>query len=57
MSCEHLWKCYRRDKLTTDEGTKVLLFFRCKLCGYKFESDDFEDDEKDYLEKGVYEDF
>ncbi len=56
MSCEfgHSWKVVRKDKLTTDEGTKVLAHLKCKVCGFQFTSDEFEDDEKDYEEKVIF---
>lgn len=47
----HQWKVYRRDKLCTDEGTKMILFFKCKICSCKFDTSDDEemiDDEHDY---------
>ena len=56
MSCEfgHSWKVVRKDKLTTDEGTKVLIQFKCKVCGFQVTSDELEDDEKDYEEKVIF---
>jgi 5-methylcytosine-specific restriction endonuclease McrA len=50
----HQWKCYRKDKICSDEGTQLILFFRCKICGCKFDTADAEEinfDEKDYEEK------
>lgn len=45
--CGGEWKVIRRDVLTTEEGTKVIIHFKCRLCGYTFQSDEM-DDEKDY---------
>jgi hypothetical protein len=44
------WKCYRKDKVCSDEGTRLILFFRCKVCGAKFDTVDEENDfdEKDW---------
>lgn len=57
MACElgHCWKVVRRDKLTTENGTMVILFFRCKVCGFAYSSDEAELEEKDYEEKPVFE--
>lgn len=47
----HQWKCYRKDRLTNDENTTLILFFRCKVCGFQFNSADSDEvnvDEKDY---------
>jgi hypothetical protein len=50
MSCElgHCWKVVRRDKLTTESGTMVIVFFRCKVCGFAYSSDEAELEEKDF---------
>lgn len=50
MSCEfgHVWKVTRKDKLCTEEGTLVIVFFRCRVCGCAFSSDEAELEEKDF---------
>lgn len=45
----HQWKVYRRDILTTNEGSKEILFFRCKICGFTFNTAD--DEENELVEK------
>jgi rubredoxin len=45
----HQWKKYRSDILTTDCGSKEILFFRCKVCKFQFNTAD--DDENDFIEK------
>ena len=47
----HIWKCYRKDKLTTDYGTQIILYMRCKVCGIEYNTSDSDDiiwDEKDW---------
>ena len=52
----HIWKPYRKDKQTTDEGTKLILYFKCKICGAKFDTagEEMELEEKDYAEKEIF---
>jgi hypothetical protein len=53
----HQWKCYRKDRLTNDENTTLILFFRCKVCKAQFDtadSDEVNVDEKDYSEKKIF---
>lgn len=51
--CGGDWKLIRKDKQTTDAGTKVILHFRCKSCGFKFQTDEI-DEELDYAEKNIF---
>jgi 5-methylcytosine-specific restriction endonuclease McrA len=53
----HIWRCYRKDRLTNDENTTLILFFVCKVCGCKFDTADSDEetiDEKDYSEKKIF---
>jgi len=53
----HIWKCYRKDKLCCDEGTQLILYFVCKICGAKFDTADSDEenfDEKDYEVKETF---
>jgi hypothetical protein len=54
----HIWKMWRKAILTTEEGSKQILYFRCKICGFKFDNSDDEElefDEKDYIKKRGFE--
>ena len=52
----HIWKPYRKDKQTTDEGTKLILYFMCKVCGITFNTvgEEMEVEEKDYEPKETF---
>lgn len=52
----HLWKPKRKDKQITDEGTVIIIYFKCKICGAEFNTagEENEIEEKDYAEKEIF---
>jgi len=53
----HNWKIVQKQKQTTDGGTTLILFFKCRICGATFntaDDDEKEFEEKDYESKETY---
>lgn len=47
----HIWKVYRKDRLTTDYDTQIILYMKCKVCGIIFNTSDNLDEDIIYDEK------